>query len=133
VTILAITRNPEEWKALDDIAERERWTLLWAQDADRAYELISRHRIRIVICDRQVNGEDWRSVVARFAGIQPPVCTLLASEVADEFLWREVVHNKGFEILTKPFDPEKVVRTVRLASLVLPSLTDNSFAHRVKN
>jgi DNA-binding NtrC family response regulator len=133
VSILAVTRDPEEWKVLESIAGKENWLLFWAHDADLAYELIRRHRIQIVIYDRNVNGEDWRTIVAHFAKIYPPVCTLLASEVADEYLWREVVHNKGFEVLTKPFDPEKVIRTVRYASWVLPSLTNNSFTHRVKN
>ncbi len=115
VSILAVTRDAEEWRALESVAGRENWMLFWAHNAGRAYELIGRYRIQIVICDRELAGEDWRSIVAGFARIHPPVCILLASEVADEYLWREVVNNKGFEIITKPFDPEKVARTIRFA------------------
>ena len=130
VSILAVTRDPEDWKALESIARNENWLLFWAHDADRAYELIRRYQIQLVICDREVNGEDWRSIVANFANIRPPICTLLASEVADEYLWREVVHNKGFEILTKPFDPEKVIRTIRLGLWGRPSACGGLSARR---
>jgi DNA-binding NtrC family response regulator len=133
LSILAVTRDPEEWKSLEGIAGKENWLLFWAHNAGRAYELIRRYKIQLVICDRDIDGEDWRSIVAGFANLHPAVCTLLASEVADEYLWREVVHNKGFDVLTKPFDPEKVIRTVRYASWVRPSLNNNSFTHRVKN
>jgi DNA-binding response OmpR family regulator len=130
VTILAVTRDPKEWKALEDIAGKQNWLLFWAHNADRACELIRRHKIQLVICDRDIDGEDWRTIVARFANICPPVCTLLASEVADEYLWREVVHNRGFEILTKPFDPEKVIRTIRLGLWGRPSACGGLSARR---
>jgi DNA-binding response OmpR family regulator len=115
LAILAVTRDPEEWKSLEGIAGKENWLLFWAHNANRAYELIRRFKIQLVICDRDLDGEDWRSIVAGFANLYPPVCTLLASAVADEYHWREVVHNKGFDILIKPFDPNAVVRTARLA------------------
>ena len=113
ISILAVTRDPEEWKCLESIAAKEKWMLFQAHTKDQAYDLVRRNRIPIVICDRDIEGEDWRTIVAGFASLA--VCTLLASEVADEYLWREVVHNKGFEILTKPFDPEIVIRTIRFA------------------
>jgi DNA-binding NtrC family response regulator len=115
VSILAVTRDAEDWKALETIAGNENWLLFWAHNAARAHELIRRYRVQIVICDRDLAGEDWREIIGSFSNIYPPVCTLLASEVADEYLWREVVHHKGFEIVTKPFDAEKVIRTVRFA------------------
>ncbi len=132
VSILAVTCDAEEWKALETMGAKENWLLFWAHNATRAYDLVRRYRIQIVICDRDVDGEDWRTIIAGFADVHPPVCTLLASEVADEYLWREVVKHKGFEVLAKPFDPAKVIRTVRYACWVLPNLSNNSLAHRVK-
>jgi DNA-binding NtrC family response regulator len=115
IRLLALTRDAEGWKPLNTIAEAENWTLFWAHNSALAREVIARYSIPIVVCDRDLPNEDWRVVLAGFSELSPPVCTLLASQVADEYLWREIVHNKGFEILTKPFDPEKVIRTVRFA------------------
>ena len=113
--LLALTRDAGEWQSLARIAEAEKWILFWADSPAQAYKIVTRHQVPVVICDRDLRGEDWRSVLVGFSKLSPPVCTLLASEVADEYLWREMVRNKGFEILTKPFDPEKVIRTVRFA------------------
>lgn len=115
IRLLALTRDAEEWESLQHITEAENWILFWAHTSSRAHEIVARYHVPIVICDRDLPGEDWRDVVASFSRVRPPVCSLLASAVADEYLWRELVHNRGFEILTKPFDASKVVRTVRFA------------------
>ena len=113
--LLALTRDPEEWNLLREIAAAEGWTIFWAHSSERARELIGRYSIAIAVCDRDLPDEDWRQVVPKLADLLPPVCVLLASNVADEYLWREVVQRRGFEVLTKPFDRERVVRTVRFA------------------
>jgi DNA-binding NtrC family response regulator len=113
--LLALTPEPEEWQALQRIADAEGWSMFWARTCGGARQLIERHSIPIVICDRNLPGGDWRTIVSDLATLVPLVCVLLASDVADDYLWREVVQNRGFELLTKPFDPDKVVRMVRFA------------------
>jgi DNA-binding NtrC family response regulator len=116
IRVLALTRDADEWNSLHAISDAEKWILLWAHTSERAKEIIARYRVPVVICDRDLPNEDWRRVISDLATVRPPVCTLLASEVSDEYLWREVVQNHGFEILVKPFDRERVARTIRFAA-----------------
>src|SRR4051812_21404832 len=90
IRLLALTRDAEGWLSLLRIAEAQNWVLLWAHDSVRAREVIARYGIPIVICDRDLPNEDWRAVIGGLSELRPPVCTLLASEVADEYLWREM-------------------------------------------
>jgi DNA-binding NtrC family response regulator len=115
VRVLAVTPTAGDWQCLLDIADRCGWLLFWADSCDNALTVLSNHRIPIVICDRDLPGEDWRAVLKRICAVSQPVCILLASSVSDEYLWREVTQHHGFDVLPKPFQPERLIRTVNLA------------------
>jgi FixJ family two-component response regulator len=42
-------------------------------------------------------------------------CVVLLSSVADQYLWDEVVHQGGFDLLTRPFRKEQVLSTLMFA------------------
>ena len=114
VRILAITPNAGDWGALHQVADQCGWMLFWAQSRDSALDMLSQYSIPIVICDRDLPGEDWRSVLKQISIFGQPVCVLLASSVSDEYLWREVVQHQGFDVLSKPFQADRLIRTVNL-------------------
>jgi DNA-binding NtrC family response regulator len=116
ITLLAVTHNPDGWSDLREIAQRSGWLLRWAPSCQAAVELIERDSFSLVICDRDVPGQDWRAVVQRIASLQPRVCVLLASSVCDEYLWKEVAQHGGFDVVAKPFDADRLERAVKLAS-----------------
>lgn len=114
IRLLAVTEKAADWDGLRGIAERCGWQLLWANSCDEALRTLAQHPIPIVICDRDLPGEDWRTVVKRISARQQPICVLLASSVSDEYLWREVVQCQGFDIATKPFQADRLIRLVNL-------------------
>lgn len=116
IRVLALTRDPDEWHTLQRLAADENWIMLWAHCSARAREIIATHSVLVVICDRDLPQEDWKHVFDELSGLRPLPCLLLASEVADDYLWREVVQHGGFEILTRPFEDDKVVRMIRFAA-----------------
>jgi DNA-binding NtrC family response regulator len=116
IRVLAITQDARDWNTLHQIAEQCGWMLLWAHSCDMAANILSHYPIPIVIFDRDLPGEDWKPAMARISGCHPAVCILLASQVSDEYLWREVVQHQGFDVLPKPFQTERVIRMVNLAS-----------------
>jgi DNA-binding response OmpR family regulator len=115
VRILALTQDAGAWHTLQAVCSRSGWTLLWAHNCERAIALIEQHLATILICDRDLPGINWREAMARIAALPQPVCILLASRVADQYLWREVVDNRGFDLLVIPFDEASLVRSVRMA------------------
>lgn len=115
IRLLAVTGNAADWKSLSDIAEQNGWVLFWADSCDAALAVLSQYVIPIVICDRDLPHAEWRSVVRRISQFRESICILLASPVSDEYLWRELVQHQGFDVLPKPFQPERVKRMVNQA------------------
>ena len=54
-------------------------------------------------------------MVERFVAANPRVCVILLSSVADQYLWEEVVHSGGFDLLTRPFRQEHVLSKLSFA------------------
>ena len=52
----------------------------------------------------------WKNVLNAIerSGTGQPL--IVASRLADEFLWAEVLNLGGFDLLSEPFDPEEVLR-----------------------
>ena len=115
VRVLAVTQNAVDWKALHRVAEERGWTLLWAHSCEAALNVLSNYVVPIVIYDRDLPGEEWKTALRRLSVHGQPVCILLASSVSDEYLWREVVQHQGFDVLPKPFQAERLVRMVNVA------------------
>jgi DNA-binding response OmpR family regulator len=116
IRLLAITQDAETWQALSRIADEFGWMLLWAHTAEAAVATLSHYPVQIVILDRDLPGGDWKAALSRIGSLEPGVCVLLASAVSDEYLWKEVVQRQGFDVVTKPFEADRVVRLVNLAS-----------------
>jgi FixJ family two-component response regulator len=70
---------------------------------------------RVVLCDRDLPGVDWRMAVQQLAGGQNRRCVILASPVVDDYLWEEVIHLGGYDVLAKPFRKRDVVQAIEFA------------------
>ncbi len=117
VRLLAVTEDVRMWESLREIADHGRcWRLFRARSCEEAIAALEKDAIRIVIYDRDLPGGNWRGALLRISSSRTPVCVFLASPVADDYLWIEVVRHHGFDILPQPFQAEHVTRAVNLAS-----------------
>ncbi len=98
VRLLAITRGADEQASLTRIAADQRWTLSIAESAEAAIALLGGEPLPLVICDRDLPGEDWRETVARIAARRDVLCVVLASSVVDDYLWDEVIKQRGYDV-----------------------------------
>jgi DNA-binding NtrC family response regulator len=115
VRLVAITDKPDDYGALQQIATGYRWKISIVSSSNAAIGCLNEEPIPLVICDRDLNGEDWREVLARIAALPQAVCVLLASRVVDDYLWRQVIRNHGYDVVSKPFQPEELRRAVTFA------------------
>jgi len=115
ITLLAVSRDPGERAALQQIAAASGWTLHLAEARDDALARAAAAHIPLVILDRDLPDGDWRETLPALAGLPHAPCVLLASAVADEYLWLEISRRGGLDILPKPFQREAVVRVVTFA------------------
>jgi DNA-binding NtrC family response regulator len=115
VRLLAITCGEEEKATLGRIAADLRWKLSIAGSADEAIQLLGDEPLPLVICDRDLPGEDWRTIVARIASRRDVLCVVLASSVVDDYLWDEVIQQRGYDVVSKPFEADQLRRAVTFA------------------
>ena len=112
---MAITDKPDDSATLREIATGYRWKISLVGSSDDAIAALTEQPTPLVICDRDLAGEDWREVLARIAALPQAVCVLLASRVVDDYLWRQVIRNHGYDVVSKPFQPEELRRAVTFA------------------
>ena len=115
VSLLAITRGAEEKAALERIAGELHWKLSIAESSAEAIQLLGEEPLPLVICDRDLPGEDWRTTVAQIAGRRDVLCVELASSVVDDYLWNEVIQQRGYDVVSKPFEADQLRRAVTFA------------------
>jgi len=115
VKLVAITERSDDSAALRQIASDYRWRISIVGSSDAAVASLNEQPTPLVICDRDLASEDWREVLAKIAALPQAVCVLLASRVVDDYLWRQVIRNHGYDVVSKPFQPEELRRAVTFA------------------
>jgi FixJ family two-component response regulator len=74
-----------------------------------------RMRPRVVVCERDLPDGSWKDILDMTMLLDSPPPLIVASRLADDYLWAEVLNLGGYDVLTKPLDESEVHRTVRLA------------------
>jgi DNA-binding response OmpR family regulator len=115
VKLVAITQNSDDAETLRQIASDYGWRILIVDSSSRAIASLNDQPTPLVICDRDLTGEDWRDVLGKIAAQPQAVCVLLASRVVDDYLWRQVLRHQGYDLVAKPFQPDELRRAVIFA------------------
>jgi DNA-binding response OmpR family regulator len=113
--VLAVTASQPDRDLLRQIFEKAGWKALLAAGFDEAVRIADAQPVPIVLWDRDLPGSDWRQAIERLSNRPSHSCVILASSVADDYLWEEVIHCGGYDILPKPFREDEVIHTVRFA------------------
>ena len=111
LTVLAITTSADDREVLRQICEGAAWEISFADDVDQALG----RPAGIVLCDRDLSGIDWRQAIQRLSTCPHPRKVILTSYVVDDYLWDEVIHCGGYDVLPKPFRAQEVIHTIQFA------------------
>ena len=109
--------SPGDAARLRDIFSSTAWEFQVARELDEAAAVVRASPAVVAIFDRDFPGADWRTAICRLANAHCRV--ILASFVADDYLWEEVIHYGGYDVLTKPFRTDEVLHMVQFASAEL--------------
>ena len=115
ISVLAITPDDGDRRSLSIFSIRGQWDLAFASACPEAVDILKGGPAAVVICDRDLPGLDWRKCLENLAASKPGCPILLMSSIYDEYLWEEVVHRGGYDVLSKPLLEEQAVRAVNLA------------------
>jgi FixJ family two-component response regulator len=115
ISVLAITADDRDRRSLSLFSIRGQWDLSFTNTCEDALDLLKDHPATVIVLDRDLPGSDWRKTLEMLSGCGPECPIILVSSVCDEYLWEEVVHNGGYDVLRKPLQEEQAVRAVNLA------------------
>src|ERR1700716_242313 len=115
IPVLAIAREEPDRNSLSAFSVRGQWDLVLTSSYEEALDLLKKMRAAVILCDRDLPGLDWRSALETLAASRPDCPIILTSSVNDEYLWDEVIHKGGYDVLSKPLREDLTVRAVNLA------------------
>jgi len=115
IEVLLVSADLQLTDCLTRIAAAEGWQLTAAASATAGLGSLPARDGVVAIVDRDLPRADWREDLPRLAARPEVAAVLLASAVADDYLWQEVSRYQGHDVLPKPLRAEEVVRAVRFA------------------
>ncbi len=113
--VLLVSPAPEDHAFLQPLLCAAGRKVYLVRTYREALGVLCRDRIAVIICERDLPDGKWKDLLSQIAPITDPPCLIVASRLADEFLWAEVLNLGGYDVLAKPFDAEEVARVVALA------------------
>lgn len=113
--ILAITPFLADQVVLRQLITETGWKLGIIPEFEVAIARLQTHFSPVVLCDRNLPGFNWRDTLEILTSVASPSAVILMSAVVDEYLWDEVIQNRGFDVIAKPFRQEELIETIRFA------------------
>jgi DNA-binding response OmpR family regulator len=115
VTILAVSPAEEDHVGLAHLFSHSNWKFDQARTCAEAREALGRGDTAVVICAVELPDGSWRDLLASLAGRAAPPRLIVASRLADDRLWADVLDRGGYDVLSVPFEGREVIRVVSLA------------------
>lgn len=113
--ILAIVRSSEDKAAVANFAKSNGGDAIIVETLEDAAAISVKPYVAVIILDRDLVEEDWRSAVRSLKHHRPAPSVILASPVLDDYLFEEIVKQGGFDIMAKPIQPDELRRVAGLA------------------
>jgi two-component system response regulator HydG len=114
--ILILSMSLDDRLLLEQLAKHHHWSLRFTHSPQEGFNLTSQNHFEVVLCDRNQNGYPWREVIDRLAAISPQSCILLVSPLKEEYLWRDVLQQGGYDVLIRPLCEAAVLRAIDAAT-----------------
>lgn len=115
VRLLLITSDDQFYAFLREIANDRKWSLSRVGTVEQAFPILQQQDVPLILYDWNNPQSDWREEVLSLTALRPDSCVVLASTVADEYLRREVARNRGYDVLPRSADRDKLIRTLQFA------------------
>lgn len=108
--VLELIKAPADRRALNEALDPAGWKLEARDSLAAAQPMLP--SASVVLCDEELSDGNWRDVLTRIEGLPVAPALVVASHLADEHLWVEVLNRGAYDLLLEPFRAEEVVRTV---------------------
>lgn len=113
--ILALSLRLEDCWLLERLGKQHHWKLRFAISPRDGFNLVSQSHFDLILCDRNQTGHPWREVMDRLAVSSPRSCIFLVSPLNDDYLWRDVLQQGGYDVLIRPLREKPVLHSIEAA------------------
>ncbi len=135
VVVLVISPIEEDHSALQRLVSRpelsasteSNWTLCPAISLESALPVLRDDPVAFVVSERDLGAGTWKDVLAEISNLSDPPLLIVASRLADEYLWAEALNLGAYDVLAKPFEAEEVIRVLRMAGF------HKRYNHEIRN
>jgi DNA-binding NtrC family response regulator len=97
------------------ILERAGYAVRAVEDGEAACRTAAKESFDLVILDVVMPGLSCRDILARLSALHPTLPVILSSGYAAGANTSVLTQQTGFDMLTKPYDPDRMLHAVRSA------------------
>jgi len=113
--LLVVSGDSALYSNLEELASTCGWKIRLAATVEEAIPIVVSESTPLIIYDWNLTDDNWSSAFDRLNGLGIAMCILLASRVADPYLWQEVIRFGGFDLLPRSAPRDEWIRKLRFA------------------
>jgi DNA-binding response OmpR family regulator len=115
ITILLVSHYPEDHRFLRQTLTHSHWNIYRALDLQQARSFLMKTPVPVALCERNLPDGTWKDLFTFAESLSNPPLFVVMSEVADQYLWSEVLNLGGYDVLAKPFDRSELLQVVGMS------------------
>jgi DNA-binding response OmpR family regulator len=113
--VLGISPAEDDHLSLQRLFSQTSWRLYQARNYREAIASLEKNQVSVIISECNIPPYNWRVLLDHLAHEVHPPRLVVATWLADDRLWAEVLDLGGFDVLQKPFQARELFRVVGLA------------------
>jgi DNA-binding NtrC family response regulator len=118
IPVVSVSSAPSDHVELERLLPLPRWKVYRSSTVRSAVQLLrALRRVPIVVCDANLFPATWQELLAQIGLFPEPPHLIVASRLADDYLWAEALNLGAYDVLGKPFDLTELTRSLSLAWL----------------
>lgn len=113
--VLAVSLSKNDHRDLKTISTALHWRLTSAATLAQGLLRAMSQCVAVIVCECNPPDGSWKLLLDKIGVLAQPPRLIVASRLADERLWAEVLNLGGWDVLATPFDAKEVHRVVSYA------------------
>lgn len=112
---LLVGLDPEQTLFLEVLFRQQQWKLYVTATLRGAVALLRKTPVPVVLTERDLPQGDWSDLLVQTRDLPVRPLVVVASRLADEHLWAEVLNRGGHDVLPTPLRETEVLWVLRHA------------------
>jgi DNA-binding NtrC family response regulator len=110
ISILSVSSDDEDHRSMRAILRHSNWNLFTANTIGETFRFLEDHDVPVMVCERNLVDGSWKDLLKIMAFNERAPRVIVASALADECLWSEVLNLGAYDVLFKPLNASELFR-----------------------